>query len=113
MKWLRWQKGRQNSGYDKMFLLGMRWPKPFDMYLLRFPEGSEIAPHTDTVESGAHHRLNVILKHAREGGEFVCSNAIIDSQRIKYFRPDISEHSVTRVNKGCRYVFSVGWVTCT
>jgi hypothetical protein len=49
--WLRWQKGRQNSGYDKLLLAAVPFPIPFDCYLLRFPEGSQIPPHRDPVAS--------------------------------------------------------------
>lgn len=107
---LRWQRGRQQSGYDKMLLLQSPWPLPFDAYLLRFPTGAAIAPHTDPVSIGRHYRLNIVLKRARAGGEFVCATPIHASARIKFFRPDACEHSVTRVTAGTRYVLSIGWV---
>ncbi|HEX6832272.1 MAG TPA: 2OG-Fe(II) oxygenase [Rudaea sp.] len=107
---LRWQKGRQQSGYDKMLLLQSLWPLPFDVYILRFPQGSEIAPHTDAVSSGRHYRLNIVIKRATTGGEFVCATPIYASSRIKLFRPDACEHSVTRVVRGSRYVLSIGWI---
>jgi hypothetical protein len=106
----RWQRGRQQSGYDKMLLLQSAWPLPFDVYLLRFPTGSEIRPHTDPVETGAHYRLNLVMWRAASGGEFVCATPIFASTRIKLFRPDQCEHSVTRVTRGTRYVLSIGWV---
>lgn len=106
----RWQKGRQRSGYDKMLLLQSYWPLPLDVYILRFPEGSEIPPHTDPVSAGEHHRLNILLKRARKGGRFLCAAPIYESERIKYFRPDACEHSVTKIESGSRYVFSIGWV---
>lgn len=106
----RWQRGRQQSGYDKMLLLYGRWPVPFDLYLLRFPEGSEIRPHTDPVSENRHFRLNVVILKAAQGGEFRCRNPIFESARIKLFRPDVSEHSVTKVIRGNRYVFSLGWL---
>lgn len=109
-KAFRWQRGRQQSGYDKMLLLQGMLPLPFDVYLLRFPEGAEIKAHVDTVDSGQHYRLNLVLKEAAVGGEFRCQSAIFASRRIKLFRPDVSEHSVSLVGKGVRYVFSVGWV---
>ena len=107
---LRWQSGRQQSGYDKMLLLQGMWPLPFDVYILRFPEDSEIKPHTDPVSEGAHYRLNIVLRRAREGGEFRCAHPIFETGRIKLFRPDLSEHSVTKITRGRRYVFSVGWL---
>lgn len=109
-KVLRWQRGRQESGYDKMLLLQSMWPLPFDVYLLRFPTGSEIKPHVDRVASGAHYRLNLVIRRAKYGGEFICAKAIHDSPRIKIFRPDVCEHSVTQIESGTRYVLSVGWI---
>jgi hypothetical protein len=109
-KAFRWQSGRQGSGYDKMLLLTAAWPLRFDSYLIRFPEGSQIPPHTDPVSSGRHYRLNIILKGPRAGGEFVCATPIYASKRIKFFRPDACEHSVTKVERGSRYVLSIGWI---
>jgi len=106
----RWQQGRQGTGYDKMLLITAPWPVPFDSYLIRYPEGSEIPSHTDSVANGRHYRLNVILKAPKSGGVFVCSEPIYESRRIKLFRPDKSSHGVSRVVGGSRYVLSVGWV---
>lgn len=106
----RWEIGRQKSGYHKMLLCGAYWPIKFDMYLLKFPQGSEIAPHTDQVKSGKHYRLNIVLKKAEVGGEFTCKDSIFESKRIKLFRPDISEHQVTKVIRGNRYLLSIGWI---
>lgn len=110
MKFWRWEKGRQNTGYEKLPLLCSRWPIPFDLYLLRFREGVHIPPHTDRVESGRHYRLNIVLKQAKLGGEFLCDSPIYESARIKLFRPDIAEHAVGEVRSGTRYVLSLGWV---
>ena len=107
---LRWQRGRQNTGYDKMLLCGAIWPIKFDLYLLKFPQGSEIPPHKDKIVAGQHYRLNIILKQAQNGGEFICKDPIFESRRIKLFRPDISEHQVSTVLKGNRYLLSLGWV---
>jgi hypothetical protein len=106
----RWQRGRQDSGYDKMLLLALPWPVPFDSYLIRYQDGSSIPPHKDPVRNRRHYRLNVILKAPRSGGEFVCASPIYSSKRVKLFRPDICEHSVTRVEGGSRYVLSIGWL---
>lgn len=107
---LRWRGGRQASGYEKMLLLQLPWPVPCDMYLLRFPEGSDVPAHTDPVREGQHYRLNIILRRARKGGEFICADAIYNSERIKYFRPDQAEHAVSRIVRGTRLVLSFGWV---
>lgn len=57
----RWRRGRQGTGYDKMLLATATWPIRFDSYLIRYPEGSEIPPHTDPVSDGRHYRLNIVL----------------------------------------------------
>ncbi len=106
----RWQRGRQGTGCDKMLVVTAKWPLPFDSYLIRYPEGSAIPPHTDPVQAGRHYRLNVVLKSPKSGGEFVCATPIFATKRIKLFRPDACEHSVTQVVGGSRYVFSLGWV---
>ncbi len=106
----RWRRGRQGTGYDKMLLLTAGWPIAFDSYLIRYPEGTEIPPHRDPVTTGRHFRLNLVLKSPASGGEFVCATPLFETKRIKLFRPDVCEHSVTRVQRGSRYVLSVGWV---
>lgn len=110
LKLWRWEGGRQDSGYEKLLLLGARWPIRFDLYLLRFREGAYIPLHVDKVKSGRHFRLNIVLRKAKLGGEFLCSSPIFESSRVKYFRSDISEHSVSKIEAGTRYVLSLGWV---
>ncbi|MCK8095126.1 MULTISPECIES: 2OG-Fe(II) oxygenase [Pseudoalteromonas] len=105
-----WQRGRQKSGYDKMLLCYMLFPFKLDAYLIKFPQGSEIKPHTDEVKTGRHFRLNVVLKHAARGGEFMCENPIINYSRIKLFRPDIERHQVLKIEQGTRYILSIGWI---
>ena len=109
-KAFRWQRGRQGTGYDKMLLLTATRPVAFDCYLIRYPEGSSIPPHTDPVTAGRHFRLNVVLKASPAGGEFVCATPIYSSRRIKLFRPDACEHCVTEVKGGSRYILSIGWL---
>lgn len=109
-KAFRWEQGRQGTGYDKMLLLTSSWPIAFDSYFIRYPEGSEIPPHVDKVEKGKHYRLNIVIKSCKIGGEFICKDPIFETKRIKLFRPDVSEHSVSKVVKGNRYIFSIGWL---
>lgn len=103
----KWVEGRQKSGYDKICLVLGSF---FDVHLLRFKVGAEIAPHVDTVTSGRHFRLNIIYRKANEGGLFKCENMIFETDRIKLFRPDIETHSVSEVKFGVRRVLSIGWV---
>ncbi len=107
---LRWRTGRQGSGYDKMLLATSPFLVPWDCYLLRYRPGAGIPEHTDPVRNKRHYRLNVELKRAREGGEFRCADPLLQTPRIKLFRPDLSPHSVTPVEAGVRYVLSIGWV---
>lgn len=108
--WLRWRMGRQGTGYEKLLLLASPLPLPFDCYLLRYREGSEVPGHTDPVTGRRHYRLNIVVRKSRRGGEFVCDDPIYESSRIKFFRPDRTAHCVTLVEQGTRYVLSVGWV---
>lgn len=106
----QWQRGRQGSGYDKMLLLTTTSPIVFDSYLIRYPIGSSIPPHIDPVTGHHHYRLNIIIKRSIGGGEFICSNPIFSTSRIKFFQPDRCEHSVTEVQGSKRYVLSIGWL---
>jgi len=107
---MKWNPGRQGSGYFKIKLFEYNWPVPFDCYILKFPEGSHIKSHRDPVTNGSHFRLNLVLLKAKKGGEFICENAIFNLNRIKLFRSDIHEHSVNKVISGTRYVLSIGWL---
>ena len=106
----RWRRGRLGTVYDKMLLATAPWPIAFDCYLIRYPEGSEIPAHIDPVARRRHFRLNIVVKASRSGGQFVCRDPIFATRRIKFFRPDLSEHAVPRVEGGSRYVLSLGWL---
>ncbi len=111
---LTWQRGRQDSGYEKMLLASARWPIPFDLYVLRYPRGSYVWPHVDPVTEGRHWRLNFVFWKARSGGFFWKSNDMKTLRRGRsrwhLFRPDVELHGVTAVTDGSRYVLSLGWI---
>lgn len=109
----RWEKGRGGTGYYKLLLCRCAKVFKFDMYLIKFPCGSEITAHTDKLSKGNHFRFNFIIKKPEEGGEFTCSNMILNTERVKLFRPDIYEHRVSKIIKGNRLVFSLGWALNT
>lgn len=111
MKNFRWEKGRQDSGYYKMLIFTAKFPLPFDWYILKYPVGSSIPEHTDKVDIGKHYRLNIILKKPKIGGVFSCSRTILNTNRIKLFRPDLYAHSLSMIEEGERIVMSIGWVT--
>jgi len=113
---MKWEKGRQNSGYEKIKLLESQRFK-FDVYLLRYRKGASIPPHYDPAPFGfAHHRLNIVLKRAKDGGNFFTLSHGIHrphkfmNNRIIFFRPDITSHMVSKVKRGARYVLSIGWL---
>lgn len=111
IKLYKWIEGRQGSGYDKMLLLTGFWPFCFDLYLLRFKEGSYIPEHTDPCKNGyKHYRFNFIIKKSLFGGDFISENYIFNFSRLKFFRPDLYKHSVTQVKGGSRYVLSLGFL---
>lgn len=105
-----WINGRQNTGYKKITFLSSKFLIPYDLHLLKFEKGSFIPNHIDSVDYGKHYRVNIILKNAKKGGNFICKNPIFETKRIKFFRPDISEHSVSEVIEGNRYVLSFGFI---
>jgi hypothetical protein len=106
----RWEAGRQGTGYEKMLLATARRPLPFDCYLLRYRPGSSIGWHSDPVDGRRHFRLNVVLRKA-VGGTFAMSGTPLWSAgRAVLFRPDVTPHAVSMVERGTRYVLSIGWV---
>lgn len=115
MSIIKWQEGRQKGGYLKFKLLESK-RFMFDIYILKFPVGSVVPPHTDPPKKGYRHfRLNIILKKAIEGGRFfmMSKKKVFKAKffgRIWFFRPDVYMHRVTKIKKGTRYVLSIGFL---
>ena len=106
----RWDRGRQDSGYEKMKLIGASFI-PFDLYIIRYKVGNSIPEHLDPVdEKYNHHRLNIIIKQSKKGGQLSIDGKKV-KRRVVLFRPDIQKHSVTKIEEGSRYIISIGWVT--
>ena len=103
---MKWVKGRLGTGYEKLLLCQLKWPIKFDIYIIRLKEGNRIPVHFDKVENYFHFRLNIILKKAKIGGNYI-GESIYQNNRLIYFRPDIMEHSVSEVFRGERYIFSI------
>lgn len=110
---IKWQEGRQKTGYEKLKIFESKFLK-MDCYLLRMKEGSHIDFHYDKVEGYEHNRLNIILKKAEYGGEFCLEGPSGYPRRVRdriiLFRPDIDHHAVSKVERGTRYVLSIGWL---
>ena len=113
---IRWQAGRQGTGYQKLAIVKGPF---FDVWLIRYPKGAHLPEHKDPLTPDAwlkaplwwepkHFRLNVVLRHAKKGGHFVCERAIFRTRHIALFRPDKVAHSVTKILRGTRYVLSFG-----
>lgn len=101
---MRWQLGRQGSGYDKLLILSSALI-PFDIYLLRFPTGSWIAPHIDPVDGYKHYRLNIFLNGLR----VLCRKPIAEGKYWQLMRSDKVAHSVPTAEK-TGWMLSIGWV---
>lgn len=109
MKLPKWKDGRQGTGYKVLTLINNERFK-FDMHVLKYETGTGIPAHKDPAKPGyEHHRLNIVLKQALRGGEFVLG-PLYSLARIHKFRPDTTIHAVTPIEKGTRYVLSIGWL---
>jgi hypothetical protein len=108
--WFNWEQGRKKTYYSKLTIFANPFLIPWHILILKFPEGSNIPEHKDPMKGRRHWRLNIIVKSAKEGGEFICENPIIQSRFLNFFRSDINKHRVTKVVSGTRYVLSIGWM---
>jgi hypothetical protein len=126
---LRFERGRQGTGYKKADLLNetvpiivnvvgrlrrlLGDPPAVDAWWLVYPPGSHIPTHTDPpLAAGlAHLRVNVLIERG-VGGAFVaaCTAIELDVGDAVLFRPDIVPHAVGLVKAGSRGVLSVGTV---
>lgn len=102
----QWQTGRRHTGYRKrrLFEIGCA-----DAYLLHYPVGASVPAHTDPVTDRRHYRFNIELLSANAGGELICTRPIFRAGPLTLFRSDISEHAVTEVLDGNRWVLSFGY----
>ena len=107
---MRWIKGRQGTGYDKLklFEIGFKNVCGMDAYILRYKTGDSIPPHTDPVTGKKHFRLNYELKKAHKGGVLEVESPILKIGRLCIFRSDASMHSVSKIEKGLRLVLTIG-----
>lgn len=105
---MKWIAGRQPGGYLKLPLFRLRRLRT-DCYLIRYPAGTGVRFHTDPVEGRRHYRLNVVLRRPRSGGAFrMLGRPLLAFWRVYLFRPDRYAHTVETVQKGERWVFSLG-----
>jgi hypothetical protein len=107
---LKWTFGRQNSGYSRLTLCQFNMGRvKLDSHIIKFPTGSNIPEHVDSVDGYEYHRLNIVLKNAKSGGIFYSENTSFSiANRIFLFRPDKYKHAVSKITSGTRIVFSFG-----
>ena len=114
MSWLRWQGGRQGGDYSKL-LVAKSARLRFDLYVLRFPTGSQVKMHQDPAPEGfEHHRVNWTLRFARRGGltliECGDRKMRLEERRLYRFRPDTRKHLMPEVKEGEVLMVSFGWL---
>lgn len=126
-----WETGRQGTGYERLALrslvdqdplyayladralrlIGAPHENHWDMWIIRYPDGSHIPPHKDeaTVFGLRHRRLNALVRAPRAGGDFVADGQVVPLAvgDAVLFYPDETEHSVSKVDD-VRLIFSVG-----
>jgi hypothetical protein len=77
------------------------------VYLVRYSPGHRVVPHVDMVSAGRLYKLNCVLVKPETGGEFHCERSIFNwFGRIILFRPDLYRHSVSRIERGNRWLLS-------
>lgn len=126
-----WTLGRQGTEYKKYdFKIGSSLYNRFqllisrslkymqadpsfthDVYLIYYPQGSYIPPHRDPVQKNFNHqRLNSIVQHAELGGELLIEGSIVELAELDgmTFFSNKSEHSVAKIERGDRLLWSVG-----
>lgn len=109
MKLFQWEKGRQNSGYNKMPLFLSEKLK-CDFYLLKFPVGCSVPTHTDPVKDGFdHYRINfTLIGHDFRTRMYVLGPAK-KFWRFVMLRPDLYKHGLPAVTTDT-YMLSFGWL---
>jgi hypothetical protein len=98
---MRWEPGRQGTGYRKLRLAsGRRW----DLYVIDYPPGTAIPEHTDPVPGRRHFRTNLRLW----GADAYVGGALLRLGPLVVFRPDVMPHGVRDVGSRRRVVLSFG-----
>lgn len=110
-----WHDGARRSGYQKLLLAYASRPWMWELLLLRYTPGVGLPPHTDRLPVGKlsnwrHYRLNIVVKRAKQGGEFVMHEGrpIFKCWRVYLFRADQYLHEVKPIIEGTRYVLNLG-----
>ncbi|MCL1148686.1 2OG-Fe(II) oxygenase [Shewanella ulleungensis] len=80
----------------------------FSVNLVTYQENHRVMTHVDPVQQGRYYKFNVVIKQPQVGGVFTCEKYIINLfNRVYLFRPDLYEHSVTKIQSGKRVLLSI------
>lgn len=82
----------------------------YDCYFLKYPKDTFIPLHKDDkVFNSKHYRFNLLLKQPKDSGLLFVDNKkyVLNSGDGYFFRPDVQEHEVTKVNSE-RIILTVG-----
>ncbi|GGB70460.1 2OG-Fe(II) oxygenase [Shewanella inventionis] len=80
----------------------------FSNNLVTYQQNHRVMKHVDPVQQGRYYKLNVVIKQPLIGGVFTCEKYIINLfNRVYLFRPDLYEHSVTKIESGKRVLLSI------
>ncbi|MGI2170900.1 2OG-Fe(II) oxygenase [Shewanella sp. MF05960] len=80
----------------------------FSVNLVTYHENHRVMKHVDPVQQGRYYKFNIVLKQPLHGGVFTCEKYIMNlCHRVYLFRPDLYEHSVTKIESGKRVLLSV------
>ncbi|MFE8073361.1 2OG-Fe(II) oxygenase [Marinobacteraceae bacterium S3BR75-40.1] len=78
-----------------------------NVYFVRYPEGHKVVPHVDMIAGGQLYKLNCVVRQPKEGGHFECERNLFNLfDRIVLFRPDLHRHSVSKIQRGSRWLLS-------
>lgn len=78
--------------------------------MFHYKQGSYIPKHKDPSSGRKIYRLNIELWKAKKGGQFNCPKMIWQfKDRIYLFRADTSNHYVTPIEEGSRWILSFGF----
>lgn len=103
---MKWERGRQESGYEKLTLFSSKL-LGCDAYVLKIPAGVGVPKHRDPVPGRSHHRINITIRGKLH---MKADQAIFRVGRwLSYFRPDIVTHWVEPV-KNDTFLLSFGWI---
>lgn len=86
--------------------------KYLNIYSVLYPEGHRVVPHVDMISDGRLFKLNWVLSKPKAGGEFICDKNIFNLfGRVYFFRPDLHQHQVSRIEQGKRWLLSFALTT--